>query len=217
MNYKSFRIDIVSTLKVGINGWPKQVEFQAPSEIENLDNLKAVYEAWKAGEAFWFKMSVKQVAIHEKSIADDERQGKQVTVPRKERKDAGGTHRKSTKRKKGAEPFIEEDEEEQQRPKKKRASKKVPDIAAAEPGPSKGKGKEKRVGNKKKLPVEVEEEEEQPARFNDDDDDDDGLADGDDEYLGESSGTFAGDRNGERLDGVDLLDNSNDSDDGGSD
>lgn len=214
MNYKNFRIDIVSALSVSISGWPTEVEFQAPSEIEELHHLKAIFEAWRTGEAFWFKMSSKQVAVHKKSVEDDLHQGKQVTVPRKERKDAGGTHKKPTKRKKDTEPAAREDDEEaEQRPKKKKkhaGKKSVPEIPIAEPGPSKGKGK--KSSRDKRLGIDDEQEKgKEAARFNDDDDDDKGPGDDEDIYLGGGDGEF--------LDIADLLyaDDNNESDSDSSD
>ncbi|KAE9397602.1 hypothetical protein BT96DRAFT_940853 [Gymnopus androsaceus JB14] len=162
MNYRNFDVDIVSALKVNISGWPKGVEMQAPSAIEELDDLKAVHEAWRTGEAFWYKMSNKQVAAHEQVTADDRRQGKQ----RKERSDKGGVHRTSTKRKK----VVEEDDEEEEepRPKKKgRTAKKVVkqviSASVGKPGPSKGKEKQKSSGRKslKKIAMKLQVDDEE--------------------------------------------------------
>ncbi|KIK66714.1 hypothetical protein GYMLUDRAFT_238950 [Collybiopsis luxurians FD-317 M1] len=72
INYKNFQHAMVAQYRIDIHGWPEDVLFMSPRSIDDSEKLNTLYQAWKCGEAYWYKLTEWQ----------------------KQRSDAGGTHRK---------------------------------------------------------------------------------------------------------------------------
>ncbi|KIK50507.1 hypothetical protein GYMLUDRAFT_145929, partial [Collybiopsis luxurians FD-317 M1] len=89
VNYLNFQQAMTKKYWVAIKGWPQDVPFKSPHNLDNDEHISTLYQAWKTGEAYWYKLSERQYQKHLQQLSDDERAGIPTKVARKQRSDAG--------------------------------------------------------------------------------------------------------------------------------
>ncbi|KIK58023.1 hypothetical protein GYMLUDRAFT_60897 [Collybiopsis luxurians FD-317 M1] len=60
--------------------------------INNSEKLNTLYQAWKCGKAYWYKLTEWQYQDHMKKLEEDNGAGIPTKTARKQRSDTGGTH-----------------------------------------------------------------------------------------------------------------------------
>ncbi|KAJ7586933.1 hypothetical protein C8J56DRAFT_1165142 [Mycena floridula] len=104
MSYANYDREIVVAHKVHLIGWPGQVPFGAPSSLTRTGDIRDLLDALQSGACRWAKVSKKELDDAKSRVAAE------VPKRRQKRSDTGGTHVKTTGKKKRAAIDVEGDD-----------------------------------------------------------------------------------------------------------
>ncbi|KAI5991916.1 hypothetical protein EDD15DRAFT_2168808 [Pisolithus albus] len=95
INFINFEVAIKAKHGIDLLGWPESVPFQSPRAITNVEHLRTLRDALKAGTCRWAYMSRQQCEQHRDQLKERRSAGEVVGKPRKKHSDAGRKRRRT--------------------------------------------------------------------------------------------------------------------------
>lgn len=124
MSYIKYEVEIVTSHKVELVGWPPSIQFASPSVIGTIADLRTLRSALRAGECKWIAQTQTQQIAYAEKLAARVAGGESLVRKRKEQSDKG-KKKCGKKRKQAVDDDEAHDSPDTEQPKKKRQRKAV--------------------------------------------------------------------------------------------